>query len=173
MIGPIKNDSGWYLLKVDDRQAGGRDTILDDFSLGVSDEEYRDYIRQEVLRGDFQQYFKDTVLSRYQPQREVAQIFLNLDQGSRCRSCASATCWCSRSPESRTSPLPPPPSGARPAGGREAAPGGGEQKDGQWWELAAQSDDTGSATRGGYLGWYDRPPWRSSSCPSSPRPPMT
>jgi peptidyl-prolyl cis-trans isomerase SurA len=158
VIGPIKNDSGWYLLKVDDRQVGGRDTILDDFlsSLGVSDEEYRDYIRQEVLRGDFQQYFKDTVISRYQPQREVAQIFLNLDQGQpvpklrvrhllvqpipgeQDQSAATAAQW--RAARQEAEKLR-----------REAV----KQKDGQWWELAAQSDDTGSAARGGYLGWYD------------------
>ena len=34
VIGPIKDDTGWYLLKVDDRQAAGRDPILDDFLAG-------------------------------------------------------------------------------------------------------------------------------------------
>ncbi|HET9540962.1 MAG TPA: peptidylprolyl isomerase [Candidatus Limnocylindria bacterium] len=158
VIGPIKNETGWYLLKVDDRQAGGRDTILDDFlaAVGVSEEEYRDYIRQEVLRGDFQQYFKDTVISRYQPQREVAQIFLNLDQGqpvpklrvrhllvqpipgAQDQAEATAAQW--RAARQEAEKLR-----------REAV----QQKDGQWWELAAQSDDTGSGARGGYLGWYD------------------
>ena len=158
VIGPIKNDLGWYLLKVDDRQIGGRDTVLDDFlsSVGVTDEEYRDYIRQEVLRGDFQQYFKDRVITRYQPQREVAQIFLNLDQGQPVPKL--------RVRHLLVQPIP----GAQDQSGATAAQWRAarqeaeklrqeaeKQKHGQWWDLAAESDDPGSATRGGYLGWYD------------------
>ena len=125
-------------------------------SVGVSDEEYRDYIRQEVLRGDFQQYFKDKVVTRYQPQREVAQIFLNLDQGQPVPKL--------RVRHLLVQPIP----GAQDQSGATAAQWRAarqeaeklrqeaeKQKDGQWWELAAQSDDPGSATRGGYLGWYD------------------
>ena len=100
------------------------------------------------------QYFRDSVLTRYQPQRKVAQIFLNLDQGSRCRSCASATCWCSRS--RRAGPVAATPAQWRAARQEaEKLRGGGEAEGRPWWELAAQSDDSGSATRGGYLGWYD------------------
>jgi parvulin-like peptidyl-prolyl isomerase len=158
VIGPIKNDTGWYLLRVDDRQAGGRDTVLDDLlaAAGVTDDEYREYVRQELLRGDFQEYFKDNVIARYQPQREVAQIFLNLDQGqpvpklrvrhllvqpipgAQDQSAATAAQW--RAARQEAEKLR-----------REAE----QQKEGQWWELAERSDDPGSATRGGYLGWYD------------------
>ncbi len=158
VVGPIKGDTGWYLLKVNDRQAAGRDTVLDNFlsSVDVTDQEYHDYIRQEVLRGDFQQYFKDSVVTRYQPQREVAQIFLNPDQGqpvpklrvrhllvqpipgAQDQSTATAAQW--RAARVEAEKL------------RQEAV---KQKDGQWWELATQSDDQGSATRGGYLGWYD------------------
>ncbi len=158
VVGPIRTDTGWYLLKVDDRQAAGRDELLDSFlsEAGITDAEYHDYIRQEVLRGDFQQYFGDRVVTRYQPQREVAQIFLNPDQGQpvpklRVRhllvqpipgaddqSTATAAQW--RAAKREAEELH-----------QEAV----EQKDGQWWELAKQSDDQGSAARGGYLGWYD------------------
>ena len=158
VVGPIRNDTGWYLLKVDDRQAAGRDTLLDDLlsEVGVTDEEYRDYIRQEVLRGEFQEHFRDSVITRYQPQREVAQIFLNPDQGTpvpklrirhllvqpipgeQDQSEATRAQW--RAAEREAEKL------------RQEAI---TQKDDPWWELARQSDDSGSASRGGYLGWYD------------------
>ena len=177
VVGPIKTDTGWYLLKVDDRQAAGRDTLLDDFlsEAGITDAEYRDYIRQEVLRGDFQQYFGDRVVTRYQPQREVAQIFLNPDQGqpvpklrvrhllvqpipgAQDQSTATAAQW-----------------RAAQAGGRGAAPGGGRSRrtasGGSWPSRAT----TRAAPRGaGTWAGTTRPRWRSSSCPSSRRPPTT
>ena len=158
VVGPIKTDTGWYLLKVDDRQDAGRDTVLDDFlsGVGVTDAEYRDYVRQEVLRGDFQTYFKDKVVTRYQPQREVAQIFLNADQGQPVPKL--------RIRHLLVQPIPGEQDQSTAtraqwrAARREAEQLRGEavkQKDEPWWDLAKQSDDPGSASRGGYLGWYD------------------
>jgi parvulin-like peptidyl-prolyl isomerase len=158
VVGPIKNDTGWYLARVDGREDGGRDSTLDQFlsDAGVSDEEYFDYVRQEVLRGEFQQYFRDSVVTRYQPQRKVAQIFLNPEQGQPVPKL--------RIRHLLVQPLPgeQDQAEATPAQWRAARQEAEklrrealEQKDGQWWELAEQSDDPGSATRGGYLGWYD------------------
>ncbi|HEY7846931.1 MAG TPA: peptidylprolyl isomerase [Candidatus Limnocylindria bacterium] len=158
VVGPIKNDTGWYLVRVDDREAAGRDAVLDEFlsEAGVTDEEFREYVRQELLRGEFQQYFRDNVVTRYQPQREVAQIFLNADQGQPVPKL--------RLRHLLVQPLPgaQDQSEATPAQWRAARLEAQQlrreaeaQKDDQWWELAAQSDDPGSATRGGYLGWYD------------------
>ena len=158
VVGPIRNDAGWYLLKVDDRQAAGRDEVLDDFlsDAGVTDQEFYDYIRHEVLRGDFQQYFKDSVITRYQPQREVAQIFLNADQGQPVPKLRLRHLLVQPIPGEQDQ------SAATPAQWRAARREAEKlrqeavkQKDGQWWELAKQSDDTGSASRGGFLGWYD------------------
>ncbi|HEX6473620.1 MAG TPA: peptidylprolyl isomerase [Candidatus Limnocylindria bacterium] len=158
VIGPIKTDTGWYLLHVDDREDAGRDTTLDDFlsSTGVTDAEYRDYVRQELLRGDFQDYFKDKVVTRYQPQREVAQIFLNADQGQPVPKLRIRHLLVQPIPGEQDQ------SGATAAQWRAAKREADElrteaekQKNDQWWELAKQSDDPGSATRGGYLGWYD------------------
>jgi parvulin-like peptidyl-prolyl isomerase len=158
VVGPIKTATGWYLLKVDDRQAAGRDTVLDDFlsSVHITDQDFHDYIRQEVLRGDFQQYFADSVVSRYQPQRKVAQIFLNPDQGQPVPKLRVRHLLVQPIPGAQDQ------SAATPAQWRAARQEAEKlrldavkQKDGQWWELAKQSDDQGSATRGGYLGWYD------------------
>jgi parvulin-like peptidyl-prolyl isomerase len=158
LIGPIKTDTGWYLLHVDDRQDAGRDTTLDEFlsGVGVTDAEYRDYVRQEVLRSDFQDYFKEKVVTRYQPQREVAQIFLNADQGQPVPKLRIRHLLVQPIPGEQDQ------SGATAAQWRaakreadELRTEAEEQKDEQWWELAEQSDDPGSASRGGYLGWYD------------------
>ena len=156
MIGPIKNDTGWYLLKVDDaRRRARQDARLLPLEGGVTDEEYRDYIRQEVLRGDFQQYFSDTVISRYQPQREVAQIFLNLDQGQPVPKLRVRHLLVQPIPGADDQSRRPRPSGGPRQEAEKLRQEAVKQKNGQWWELAAQSDDTGTATRGGYLGWYD------------------
>jgi peptidyl-prolyl cis-trans isomerase SurA len=158
VVGPIKNDTGWYLLRVDDREAAGRDTTLDEFlsEVGVSDAEFREYVRQELLRTEFQDYFRENVVTRYQPQRQVAQIFLNADQGQpvpklRIRhllvqpipgaddqSEATRAQW--RAAEREAERL------------RQEAV---EQEDDPWWDLAKESDDASSASRGGFLGWYD------------------
>jgi parvulin-like peptidyl-prolyl isomerase len=157
VVGPLKNDSGWYLVKVDDREAAGPDTTLDRFlaEANITDQAFRDYIRGEALRQAFQEYFSTSAVTRYQPQRKVAQIFLNAEEGqplpklrirhllvqplpgAEDQSTATDAQWRAAQREAR-------------ALRREAA-----KPDADWFALAEQSDDTGSASRGGYLGWYD------------------
>jgi parvulin-like peptidyl-prolyl isomerase len=157
VAGPIKNDLGWYLLKVEERTAAGRNELLDNLlsSTGISDQQYRDYISNELLRRKARDYFSSQVVTRYQPQRQVAQIFINDDQGQpipkqrirhiliqpipgeQDQSAATQEQWdaaLAQAQELRTEL---------------------EKPDADWNELAKQSGDTGSANRGGMLGWYD------------------
>ena len=157
VLGPLQNDLGWYLLKVEDRTAAGRDELLDNLlgSSGISDQQYRDYISNELLRRKARDYFSSQVVTRYQPQRKVAQIFINDDQGQpipkqrirhiliqpipgeQDQSAATQEQWdaaLAKVQELRTEL---------------------EKPDADWNELAKQSDDTGSGSRGGMLGWYD------------------
>jgi len=157
LVGPLKNDLGWYVLRVDDRLAAGPDTVLADYlgQAGVSDAEFRSYIRDELLRRKARDYFASTVVTRYQPQRKVAQIFINADQGQpipkerlrhiliqpipgqQDQSTATQEQWdaaLARIREIRTEL---------------------EQPSADWNEIAKQSDDTASASKGGDLGWYD------------------
>ena len=159
VIGPIKNDTGWYLLKVDDRQAGGRDTMLDDLlsEVGVTDEEYRDYIRQEVLRGDFQQYFKDSVLVALPAAARGGADLPEPRPGAAGAEAAR-----------------PPPAGAADPGragpvGRHRRPvarrrqeaeklrqgGGGAEGRPLVGAGRAERRHRAAPRRGGYLGWYD------------------
>ena len=59
MIGPIKGDTGYYLLQVDDKPGGRPRSALagPPLQAGVSDAEYRDYVRGDLLSGDFKDYF--------------------------------------------------------------------------------------------------------------------
>ena len=159
VVGPIKTDTGWYLLKVDDRQAAGRDERCWTTSSRQRASPTRSTTTTFARRccaATSSSTSSDRVVTRYQPQREVAQIFLNPDQGqpvpklrvrhllvqpipgAEDQSTATAAQW--RAARREAEKLH-----------QEAV----KQKDGQWWELAKQSDDQGSATRGGYLGWYD------------------
>ena len=157
VLGPLKNDLGWYLLKVEDRTAAGRNELLDNLlsSSGISDQQYRDYISNELLRRKARDYFSSQVVTRYQPQRKVAQIFINDDQGQpipkerirhiliqpipgeQDQSAATQEQWdaaLAKAQELRTEL---------------------EKPNADWNELAKQSGDTGSASRGGMLGWFD------------------
>ncbi|MEP6468571.1 MAG: peptidylprolyl isomerase [Chloroflexota bacterium] len=158
VVGPLKSDSGWYLLKVDDLHPAGENQALKELlsSNAISDETYRDYLRQQLLRDRYQEYFSDTVVTRYQPQRHVSQIRIENDKGAvpvpkhRIRhllvaplpgkddqSAATAAQWHTALHKARELR-------------REAA-----KPNADWTKLAKQSDDPGSKANGGVLGWYD------------------
>jgi parvulin-like peptidyl-prolyl isomerase len=158
VLGPFRNDAGWYILKVDGiRQATENATLRDLLTAsGVSDAAYRDFVRQELLRDQYQHYFETKVVTEFEPQRKVAQIVITKDApgspGTKLRlrhvlvaplpgepdqSKATAKQW--RAALVR----------ARALHAELVKPGA------NWWELAKQSDDPGTATRGGALGWAD------------------
>ena len=157
VVGPLKNESGWYLLRVDDREEAGRDEVLDEglASVGVTDAEYREYVRQELMVEQVQDYFANTIVQRFQPQREIAEILIRDDTGFPVPMI--------RIRHLLASPLP----GADDQSGatdkqwaaarrraqelREAA----LEPDANWFQLAEQSDDRGSGIKGGDLGWAD------------------
>jgi parvulin-like peptidyl-prolyl isomerase len=156
LLGPLKNDSGWYLLKVGEvRPAGDNGPLRQNLgNSGVSDDAYRDYVRQELLRGQYRDYFTDTLVTPYQSQRKVSQILINNDE--------------TPSPKSKirhllVAPLPgvEDQSTATPKQWRAALLKAGELRaeavkpGADWTELAAEnSDDPGSASQGGVLGWF-------------------
>ena len=159
LVGPTRADSGWYLLKVNDRQDEGRDEQLAKFldAAGVSDAESRAFVQQDLLQSKFRDYFTNTVVGKYAPQREVSQILIKQDEepgvpapkiqirhllasplpGEQDQSTATDADWAAAL--------------ARAQQFREEA----SKPDADWYELAKESDDPGSRTRGGTLGWYD------------------
>ena len=156
IVGPIRNDRGWYILKVDDIRTSSDNTTLEDLlsQNAVSQAAYRDYVRQELLRERFQDYFGSNVLTRYQPQRNVSQIRIDNDQGvpgpkirvrhllvaplpgADDQTAATDEEWADALRKARELR-------------RQAV-----KPDADWNQLAKESDDPGSRSRGGMLGWY-------------------
>ncbi|MDH4334858.1 MAG: peptidylprolyl isomerase [Chloroflexota bacterium] len=157
VIGPTRDDTGYHILRLDERRPAGPDQPLIDLlsRAGVTDTEYRAYVRSELLRQKFRDYFKTSVMTRYQPQRNVSQIFIAGDQGvpipkQRIRhylaqpipggddqSVATDDQWAAAL--------------ERANGFRDEA----LKPDADWYVIAADSDDPGSRSKGGDLGWYD------------------
>ena len=159
VVGPLENEDGWYLLRVNERLDERPNDRLAEFlqAAGVSDAAYRDYVRQDLLQGEFRTYFTDNVVGKYAPQRHVAQILVSADEGAgvpapkvlirhllatplpggQDQSAATDEQW--EAALERAEEL------------RERA----SQPDADWYELADDSDDPGSRTRGGSLGWHD------------------
>jgi parvulin-like peptidyl-prolyl isomerase len=158
IVGPLQNDQGWYILKVDGIREKADNTTLRTLLTagGISDAAYRDFVRQELLRGEFRTYFESKVVTIFEPQRKVSQIVITRDApgspgtkvrirhilvapipGATDQSKATDKQWKAALQKAR-------------ALRAEAA-----KPDADWWELAKQSDDPGSAQRGGSLGWSD------------------
>lgn len=159
VAGPLRDQGGWHLLKVEERLEERRDEQLESFleAAGISDQDYRSYVRQELLQREFREYFGSQVVGRYGPQRHVAQILL------RSEGAAAAP-----SPEIHirhllAKPLPDETdqSGATDEQWEAARQRAEElrtaamEPDADWYVLADRSDDPGSRTSGGSLGWHD------------------
>jgi parvulin-like peptidyl-prolyl isomerase len=157
LVGPLKSETGWYMLRVEDREEAGRDEVLDEglASVGVTDAEYREYVRQELMVEQVQDYFANTIVQRFQPQREIAEILIQADTGFPVPMI--------RIRHLLASPLPgaDDQSGATDkqwAAARRRAQELREavlEPDANWFEIAEQSDDKGSGIKGGDLGWAD------------------
>ena len=157
LVGPIKDTDGYHILRLEERQAAGPNKRLKDLfaGAGVTDSKYRSYIRGELLRTAFNDYFSTQVMTSYQPARKASQIFIAGQQGvpvpqQRLRHFLAqplpgATDQSTATDAEWTAAL------AR----AEASLVEASKPDADWFTLAATSDDTGSGSRGGDLGWYD------------------
>ncbi|HEX6129956.1 MAG TPA: peptidylprolyl isomerase [Candidatus Limnocylindria bacterium] len=159
VVGPLENEDGWYLLRVEERLDERPNERLADFleAAGISDAAYRDYVRQDLMQGEFRDYFTDTVVGRYAPQQHVAQILIAAD-----------TDVAAPDPKIHirhllAKPLPDEQdqSGATDEDWEDALERAEELREralepnADWYALADESDDAGTRTRGGSLGWHD------------------
>lgn len=157
LIGPTRDATGYHILRLDDRRAAGPHELLVKLlaASGVTDAQYREYLHTELLRTKFRDYFATKVLTSYQPQREVAQIFIAADSGvpvpkQRVRHFLAqpipgAQDQSTATPEKWAAAL------ARANAFRTAA----LKPSADWATLAKTSDDPGSGSKGGDLGWFD------------------
>ena len=158
LVVPFEDRESYVILRVDDRQDAGPFEIMNQFLAAgdISDASYREYIRQELVRGKARTYFEEQVIGAYEPQREVAQIFLSGDQGvplpkirlrhvliqpipgAEDQAAATDAQWAAAEAEAE-----------------EIYDEASADEDADWCVLAESSDDPGSRNSCGDLGWYD------------------
>ena len=157
LLGPTLDADGYHLVRLEARKAEGPNTRLKETlqSVGVSDAEYRTYIRGELLDSAFQDYFTTTVMTRYQPQREVSQIFIADPQGVPVPQQRVRHFLAQPLPGQQDQSTATDAQWSAALARAEAFRVEASRPDADWYTLAETSDDPGSGSRGGDLGWYD------------------
>ena len=157
LVGPIKDDTGYHIVRLEDRKSAGPNTDLKTLlsEVGVSDAQYRAYVRGDLLKNAFNDYFSTTVMSTYQPAREVSQIFIAAQQGVPVPQQRVRHFLAQPLPGKTDQSVATDAEWAAALARAEAFRTEATKPNADWTTLAATSDDTGSATRGGDLGWYD------------------
>ena len=170
LVGPIKDDTGYHIVRLEDRKSAGPNTGLKTLlsEVGVSDAQYRAYVRGDLLKNAFNDYFSTTVMSTYQPAREVSQIFIAAQQGVPVPQQRVRHFLAQPLPGKTDQSVATDAEWAAALARAEAFRAEATKPNADWNALAATSDDTGSATHGGTSAGMTRP--RRSSCRSSRRP---
>lgn len=157
LTGPSRIDTGWVILRIEDRSEAGPFTALTDKldAARVTDEDYRAYVTDDLMRLAFREHFETEVVVSPAPQREIAQILVLNDEGIPV-------------PKLRVRHLL-----AQPLPGSDSQADATEEQwqaaldraeawqelvqdpDADWFVIALDSDDPGSRENGGDLGWYD------------------
>lgn len=84
LLGPIKGDVDYTLVKVNKVRKAAQDPLFSRLLSAVpaTDADYHEYIRDELLTTAYQTYFGTKVLTKYMPQKHVAQIQIQPDGGA-------------------------------------------------------------------------------------------
>jgi parvulin-like peptidyl-prolyl isomerase len=158
IVGPVETERGSAVLQLVDRreattEGGLRDTLAQQ---GIDDATYRDYVRGQLLVDQYREYFDDEVVVSPAAQQRVAQNFIT--------GVAGAVVPQERARHVLIQPDPELDDQSQATDEQwEAALDEAREvedlvkaDDADWFAIAEEhSDDTGSATRGGDLGWYD------------------
>lgn len=159
VVGPLESEEGWYLLRVEERQAEQRDERLDEFlsAADISDQAFREFVRQDLLEAEFRDYFTDVVIGRYAPQRRVSQIRIEADQeaGAPAPKMQIRHLLAKPLPDEQDQSAATDEEWAAALERAEEFHEAASQPNADWYALAVDSDDPGSRNSGGSLGWYD------------------
>lgn len=158
LVGPVEVDRGAAVLQLVDRREATADGGLRELlqQAGISDETYRDYVRSVLLNDAFRTHFEDDVVVSPAAQQRVAQILIAPQTGTVVPEERARHILIQPDPELEDQAEATNEQwDAALAEAREVEELVNEA-DADWWAIADEhSDDSGSARRGGDLGWYD------------------
>ena len=158
VVGPVETERGFAVLELLERREetteGGLGELLE--SQGVDDAAYRDFVREELLVGAYETHFAEEVVSDEAPQRRVAEIVIQPVEGEAVPQERARHVLVQPDPEAESQ------ADATDEQWDAALEEAREVEelvsdpDADWFAIAEEhSDDTGSAARGGDLGWSD------------------
>ncbi|MDP9468368.1 MAG: peptidylprolyl isomerase [Chloroflexota bacterium] len=157
LLGPTKDDDGYHLVRLEAREAERLDARLIELlgGAGVTDARYRTYIRDELLRTAFTDHFTTSVMTKYQPQQQVSQIFISNPQGLPVPQQRLRHFLAQPLPGEQDQATATDAQWAAALARAEAFRVEATKPGADWFSLAEESDDTGSGSQGGDLGWFD------------------
>ena len=158
LVGPIETDRGAAVLQlVERREATGEGPLVALLrGNGISDEEYRDFVRSDILDDAYREHFETAVVVSPADQRRVAQILIAPVSGTPVPQVRARHVLISPDPSLQDQAEATDEQWAAAEAEAEEVRGMLEADDADWNAIAEEhSDDTGSGTRGGDLGWSD------------------
>jgi parvulin-like peptidyl-prolyl isomerase len=157
IIGPVEVEGGVAVLHLAQRRDAQDDALSELLhSQGVSDEEYRAYAREFAVAEAYQEMFDTEVLVSPTEQRRVAQIVVAPVSGTPVPQERARHVLVQPDPELEDQAEATEEQWAAALAEAEEVAELVADPDADWTDIAEEhSDDTGSATRGGDLGWYD------------------
>jgi parvulin-like peptidyl-prolyl isomerase len=157
LAGPTRTETGYVILRVEDRAEAGPFTTLIDLLNGarVTDADYRAYIEEDLLQAAFRTYFEEEVVVSPAPQREVAQILILADQGVPVPKLRVRHLLAQPLPGQDDQSVATPEQWEAALDRAEAWHEVVQDPTADWFVIALDSDDPGTRENGGDLGWYD------------------
>ena len=158
LVGPIEVERGFAVLQLvarrDQTTEGGLDELLD--GQGVSDEAYRAYVREQLLLESYLAHFGEEVVGDSGPQQRVAEIVIQPLTGEAVPQERARHVLVQPDPELDDQAEATDEQWEAALAEAEDVAEQVRAEDADWFAIAEEySDDTGSAVRGGDLGWYD------------------
>ncbi len=158
LVGPVETDRGFAILELLDRRdataEGDLRGLLDQQS--VQDAAYREHVRQGLLLEAFRAHFGDEVVVSPAAQRRVAEIVIRPVAEEAVPQERARHVLVQPDPELESQEEATEEQWAAALAEAEEVRELVTSDDADWFEIADErSDDTGSGSRGGDLGWYD------------------